>query len=114
MESDLHPISSHHFTLKFADDTNLLVLEHTDLSMTDEMTNILDWALCNKMVIIFSKTKEIVFHRSHPGKFSVLPTFDYIEMAQQAKLLGVFLSGNFSFENYVKIFYVLAVNVFIY
>jgi hypothetical protein len=34
MESDLHPISSHNFILKFADDTNLLVPEHTDVSMT--------------------------------------------------------------------------------
>jgi hypothetical protein len=66
------------------------------------MTNVLYWALRNKMVINFSKTKEIVFHRPHPSKFSVLPTFDDIEMVRQAKLLGVFLSDNFSFENHVK------------
>ena len=53
---------------KFADDTNLLVPERTDVSLQSEFANVIDWAKQNKMVINFSKTKEIVFRRSHPAK----------------------------------------------
>jgi hypothetical protein len=98
MESDLHPISSHNFILKFADDTNLLVSEHTDVSMTKEMTNVLDWALRNKIVINFSKTKEIVFHRPIPASFQ---SFLRLVATSPSRIT-------------LKLFYVLAVNVFIY
>jgi hypothetical protein len=36
MESDLHPLSVQNLIFKFADDTNLLVPQHSDLSMVDE------------------------------------------------------------------------------
>jgi hypothetical protein len=79
---------------KFADDTNLLVPEQTDVSLHDEFVNVIDWARRNKMVINFSKTKEIVFRRPHPTKFSILPAFEDIEIVHQVKLLGVIISEN--------------------
>jgi len=40
MESDLHPISEVNLLVKYADDTNLLVLENTDVSLDAEFTHI--------------------------------------------------------------------------
>jgi hypothetical protein len=56
------------------------------------------------MIINYSKTKEIVFYRPHPSKFSVglHPSFDNIQLVHDAKLLGVTLTGNLSFENHVQ------------
>jgi hypothetical protein len=102
LESDLHPISANNHMFKFADDTNLLVPEHTDVTLQDEFANVIEWARRNKMVINFSKTKEIVFRRPHPSKFSILPTFSDIEMVRQVKLLGVLISDTLSFESYVN------------
>ena len=102
MESDLRPISINNFLFKFADDTNLLVPEQSDITMKVEFENVQDWARRNKMIINFSKTKEIVFHRPHPSKFSLLPTFDNIAMVRQAKLLGILFSDNLSFESHVN------------
>lgn len=102
MESDLHPLSDKNMIFKFADDTNLLVSERSDISMKDEFTNIQDWACRNKMVINLSKTKEIVFHRPHPGKFSLLPSIEEVEIVREVKLLGVILTDNFSFDKHVN------------
>ena len=102
MESDLHPLSSNNFIFKFADDTNLAVPEHSDISIQEEFANIRDWAQRNKMIINYSKTKEIVFHRPHPTKLSLQPSIDTIEMVREAKLLGVVLADNFIFEKHVN------------
>jgi hypothetical protein len=70
--------------------------------LADEFANIQEWACCNKMIINYSKTKEIVFHRPHPSKFSVF--FDHIEGIAQvsdAKFLGVLLSDNLSFDKHL-------------
>ena len=86
----------------FADDTNLLVPEQSDISMKEEFTNIQDWARRNKMVINLSKTKEIVFRRPHPGKFALSPSIEEVEIVREAKLLGVILTDNFSFDKHVN------------
>jgi Reverse transcriptase (RNA-dependent DNA polymerase) len=44
MESDLHPLSQINEILKYADDTNLLVTQHTDISMSVEYQNVMNWA----------------------------------------------------------------------
>ena len=102
MESDLHPLSDINKIFKFADDTNLLVPEQSDISMEEEFTNIQDWARRNKMVINLSKTKEIVFRRPHPGKFALSPSIEEVEIVREAKLLGVILTDNFSFDMHVN------------
>ena len=102
MESDLRPISINNFLFKFVDDTNLLVPEQPNITMKQEFENVQDWARRNKMIINFSKTKEIVFHRPHPSKFSILPYFDNLSMVRQAKLLSILVSDNLSFESHVN------------
>ena len=54
------------------------------------------------MVINLSKTKEIVFRRPHPGKFALSPSIEEVEIVQEAKLLGVILTDNFSFDKHVN------------
>jgi gmma-aminobutyric acid receptor subunit gamma/cGMP-dependent protein kinase 2 len=101
MESDLHSLSGQNIIVKYADDTNLLVPQHSDISMVEEFNNVLNWAQKNTMIINYSKTKEMVFHRPHPTKFSVLPSFTDIEITHEARLLGIVLSDGLSFERHV-------------
>ena len=102
MEEDLRTLSTINVIFKFADDTNVLVPEHSDVSLTAEFANIQDWARINKMTINLSKTKEIVFRRPHPSKFTVPLIDDNIEQVTDAKLLGVILSDNLSFEKHLN------------
>ena len=102
MESVLNPLSRSNILTKYADDTNLLVPEHTESTLTEEFTYISDWAQQNKMRINIIKTKELVFHRSHPTKFDVPCTLDGIAQEHVAKLLGVFFGDTISFEDHVK------------
>ncbi len=68
-ESDLTALSLPNILITYADDTNLLVPENSDISISRELDNIKIWAIHNKMIINFSKTKEIVFHRPNPHHF---------------------------------------------
>ena len=47
MENDLNPLSRSNVLIKYADDTNLLVPEHTESTLTEEFTHISDWAQQN-------------------------------------------------------------------
>lgn len=49
MECDLHPITSIDIIFKHVDDTNLLVLENTDVGLNNEYNHIKHWAPINKM-----------------------------------------------------------------
>jgi len=51
MESDLHLKSVVNLLLKYADDTNLLVPENTDVELADEFRHVMQWADDNKMII---------------------------------------------------------------
>jgi len=46
-----------------ADDTTLVVPEHTDVSIHDEFEHVRVWASVNKLLLNAVKTKEIVFKR---------------------------------------------------
>ena len=62
MESDLHPMSYfRNLMFKFADDTNLLVPQFTDISAKAEILNVKSWAFENQMEINWDKTTELVF-----------------------------------------------------
>ena len=65
MKSDLqlHAISKLNTLFKYADDTTLMVPEHTDVSICDEFEHVIVWASVNKLVLNLLKTKEIVFKR---------------------------------------------------
>jgi hypothetical protein len=70
--------------------------------MKEEFAKIRDRACRKKIVINLSKTKEIFFRRPHPGKFSLLPSIDEVEIVREAKLLGVILTDNLSFDKHVN------------
>jgi hypothetical protein len=102
MKSDLKSKSHINKLFKFADDTNLLVPEFTDVDMKDEFDAILAWATANKMVLNMNKTKELVFHRPSPNKYlSPVPLCD-IELVREARILGVYFSDTLSMECHVN------------
>jgi len=92
-ESDLQLLSIINLLLKYADDTNLLVPEHTDISLSEEFAeNVKKWACNNKMVINYNKTKELVFRRPNPRHYLYPDPIPYIEQLNEVKLLGVVIS----------------------
>jgi hypothetical protein len=101
MESDLHPVTRKNEMFKYADDTNLLVPQHTDATLHIEFNNILQWAQRNKMVLNVGKTKEIVFRcpRIHLTDFQ--PSFRDIELVDELRLLGIVLNGKLTFNKHV-------------
>ena len=56
-------ISFHNKIDKYADNTTLLVPQHSDISIETEFAHVQEWSLNNKLVIITSKTKENIFWR---------------------------------------------------
>ena len=73
--NDLCCISDMNLLFKsYADDTNLLVSENTNVDLVDEFSNIREWADSNGIVINLHKTKEIVVHRPHLRRWSLYPS----------------------------------------
>ena len=89
MESDLHSKSRDNKLMYYADDTNLLVPETSNCTLSEKFEHIKDWTIVNKMVINMSKTKELVFHRPHPSRSHMPLAVDSIEQVKIARLLGV-------------------------
>ena len=85
LESDLKPVSKVNIVFKYADNTNLLVPEHTDVQLCDEYDAIKLWTKRNKMIINASKTNEIVFHRPNPRVIVDLPALQAIERIKETK-----------------------------
>ena len=105
MESDLHPISSNNIMFEYADDTNLLVPENTDVDLNDEYNHVLRWATINGMNINVAKTKEIVFHRPCSMKFHMCYPID--GRVRQIRLLGVIVQDNCNVQTHVN--YILSI-----
>ena len=101
MEGDLRVLSRFNIIFKYADDTNLLVPEHTDIDLATEFQNILNWTKNNRMMVNISKTKKLVFHRLSAKAPLPCPLTD-IEQVVTAKLLGVTFSQSLSFECHVS------------
>ena len=104
LESDLKPVSNVNIVFKYADDTNLLVPEYTDVQLCEEYEAIKLWASRNKMIINVSKTKEIVFRRPNPRIRIDLPALRAIEKIKETKLLGVIFSDSFHLDSH-KLYY---------
>ena len=102
MLSDLATLSELNVLCKYADDTDLIVPEKSDVSLEDEFANVCSWAKHNKMIINWSKTKELVFHKPNP-RLSITPkSIPGIEQVLSAKLLGVNFRNNFKFDDHIK------------
>lgn len=102
LESDLKAKSPINLIFKYADDTNLLVPECTDVQIQEEFEAILEWAAANKMTVNMTKTKEIVFRRPNPKIDLHFSTFLHIEQVSEAKLLGVIFTNNLLFDSHVN------------
>jgi Reverse transcriptase (RNA-dependent DNA polymerase) len=108
MASDLRALSrTINKLFKYADDTTLLVPEHTDFSLEDEFIALQRWADSNKMILNLLKTKEIVFHRPDPRMYIPPVPLNDIEQVQSVKLLGVYFSDTLRFDEHVK--YILTI-----
>ena len=95
--------------VKYADDMTLVVPQHTDCLIEEELKNIVTWAENNKQNINTNKTKEIIFWKTgKPSKAINIPLIPQIERVQQIRLLGVLLSSNLSFTPHIE--YILAVS----
>jgi Reverse transcriptase (RNA-dependent DNA polymerase) len=80
-ENDLKPLmSNQNIMFKYADDTNLLVPERTNVQLQAEFDAIQSWAAMNKMIINFTKTKKIVFHRPNPRMYLDITSLPGIEI----------------------------------
>jgi hypothetical protein len=101
-ESDLRLISLVNILFKYADDTNVLVPEITDVCLADEFENIKKWASHNKMIINLNKTKEIVFHRPNPRHCLYPDPLAYIDQVHETKLLGLVLNHRLVFNAHVQ------------
>ena len=102
MESDLKALSVLNLIFKYADDTNLLVPENTDVCLSVEYDHCKQWADLNYLVINHSKTREIVFHHPRVRSLHLPPKDDSIERVCTAKLLGVMFQGNLKFETHIQ------------
>jgi len=95
MKSDLTTLDNNcNVIIKYADDVDLLVPEHSTVDLSCEFNNVKDWAAKNKIIINFQKTKELVFHRPNPRNI-FYPGSVETEQVKVAKLLGCSYSSTF-------------------
>ena len=102
MKSDLHALSDLNDMCKYADDTTLLVSEHTDINIDVEFSHVKAWALTNHLTLNLAKTKEIVFKRPRARCFHLPPAIDNIEQLDCNKLLVVLFQSNFKMGMHVQ------------
>ena len=78
----------------------MFVPEKTDVQLSAEFENILQWAADNLMTVNINKTNEIVFHR--PARHYLPIPLIGIEQVLLAKLLGVTFCSNLKFDDHAK------------
>ena len=99
----LKTISFHNKIDKYADDTTLLVPQHSDISIETEFAHVQEWSLNNKLVINTSKTKEIIFWRSKKASSKYnLPLLNNIQRVNHVVLLGVTLESNLGWSIHIN------------
>ena len=102
MKTDLRTLSVNNRLFKFADDTTLLVPEHSDISLETEFDHIKLWASDNHLNLNLNKTKEIVLHRPRVMSFHLPPAVEGLDRVVTAKLLGVFIQSDFKMDLHVQ------------
>ena len=96
-------MSPHNVTIKYADDTALLLVgQHSSVDISQEYDNICSWSVRNKLTINTGKTKEIVFHRPTSTHLHIPPHLPDIERVSQATLLGIDITPTVSTSVYVN------------
>jgi len=99
---DLRTLSPHNIIVKYADDTTLLVAQHSSVDISDEYENIRSWSFQNRLAINTDKTKEIVFHRPASRHLNIPPPLPDMERVSQATLLGIDMTSTLSASAYVN------------
>jgi len=89
-------------TIKFADDSTLLVPADSDTDLETEFNNILAWANTNSMVINLAKTKELIFYNPKARPKSLPPAISTIERVTSAKRLGIYIQNNLKYDIHFK------------
>ena len=87
MESDLHTLSIMNMLIKYADDTNMIVLADSDVDLFEEMNYVKQWAQQNRMFINIAKTKEIAFKQANPRLYITPVSVSEVQQVSSAKLL---------------------------
>jgi hypothetical protein len=100
--SDLRTLSPYNVIIKYADDTTLLVAQHSSVDIEQEYNHVCSWSANNKLTINTGKTKEIVFHRPSSRHLNIPPPLPGIERVKQATLLGIDLTDTLSTAVYVN------------
>ena len=98
---DLKAITPGNALLKYADDTYLIIPSYNSHTIAAELTNIESWAATCNLSLNKSKTKELIFHRPSGPTFPSPPLTVGIQRVDNLKILGVTVSGNFSFKKHV-------------
>jgi len=74
-----------------------VVPEMCDITIQDELENVLAWSSVNKLQLNLTKTKEIVFRRASVN-FDVLPQhLSNVERLECVRLLGIYVDSKLSF-----------------
>jgi len=100
--SDLRTLLPQNVIIKYADDTTLLVVQHSSVDIDQEYNNVRSWSTQNKLSINTDKTKEIIFHRPAARNLSIPPPLPGIERVKQAMLLGIDVMDMLSTAAYVN------------
>ena len=108
MKSDQSAVSDSTVIFKYADDTMLLVPEHTDVNIDIEFNHIRHWAVLNKLILNLDKTKEIVFRRPRVQHFQLPSRVEDIEQLDCNTLVGVILQSNSNLKINSHVQYLLA------
>jgi len=100
--SHLRNLSPHNVIVKYADDTTLLVAQHSSVDISVEYENIRPWSFQNRLAINTDKTKEIVFHQPASMHLNIPPPLPNMERVSQATLLGIDVTSTQSASAYVN------------
>ena len=92
--SDLRTLSPYDVIVKYADDTTLLVGQHSSTDITQEYENISSWSVINKLTI--NTGKIIVFHQPASRHLNIPPPLLGIERVTEITLLGIDITSTLS------------------
>jgi len=99
---NLKNLSPYNSILKYADDTSILVPQHSSVSMQEEFQNVQTWSTANKLQINLNKTKAIVFRRPSLRNFITSQSLPFIEQLAVTKFMGIYISATFSTTVHVE------------
>jgi len=99
--SDLYPVYSNNYLLKYADDTYLLIPISCYIQRTDEINNIKQWANNNNLSLNENKSVEMIFSRPRT-KINPPQPLPNITRVVEMKALGITLDPQLTFKNHIS------------